>query len=102
MVSNKGHMKMPNNVTTHTPPKRIKAMDIIVGRRVREMRLLLDMSQTELGNLISLTFQQIQKYGHSQNRISAVIRYFAHRTSYQQITGAIAYANQIKHKSGIY
>lgn len=66
---------MPNNVTTHTPPKRIKAMDIIVGRRVHEMRLLLDMSQTELGNLIGLTFQQIQKYEHGQNRISAAILY---------------------------
>ncbi len=42
-----------------------------VGRRVRARRLELNASQTELGNALGLTFQQIQKYEKGVNRISA-------------------------------
>jgi transcriptional regulator with XRE-family HTH domain len=34
-------------------------------------RMMLDMSQTELGNAIGLTFQQVQKYEKGTNRIGA-------------------------------
>ena len=34
-------------------------------------RMMLDMSQTELGNDIGLTFQQVQKYEKGTNRIGA-------------------------------
>lgn len=42
-----------------------------VGTRVRVRRLMLEMSQTELGTALGITFQQIQKYEKGTNRISA-------------------------------
>jgi transcriptional regulator with XRE-family HTH domain len=42
-----------------------------VGSRVRMRRLMLDMSQTALGDALGLTFQQVQKYEKGTNRISA-------------------------------
>lgn len=45
--------------------------DIHVGKRMRLMRKLLGMSQEKLGALLGVTFQQIQKYEHGANRISA-------------------------------
>ena len=46
-------------------------VDVHVGTRVRQRRTLLAMSQTKLGDAVGLTFQQIQKYEHGGNRISA-------------------------------
>jgi len=46
-------------------------VDHHVGTRIREARLGLDMSQTDLANACSITFQQIQKYEHGTNRVSA-------------------------------
>ena len=46
-------------------------VDVHVGGRVRERRVLLGMSQTDLGEYLRLTFQQIQKYERGANRISA-------------------------------
>lgn len=42
-----------------------------VGTRIRMRRLMLDMSQTDLGNAVNLTFQQIQKYEKGSNRVGA-------------------------------
>jgi transcriptional regulator with XRE-family HTH domain len=50
-------------------PKRIDAVDLSIGRRVRAYRLSCGMSQTALGEKIGVTFQQIQKYEHGVNRI---------------------------------
>jgi transcriptional regulator with XRE-family HTH domain len=47
------------------------SVDHHVGNRVRERRLQLDMSQTELANACGITFQQIQKYENGANRVSA-------------------------------
>lgn len=46
-------------------------VDVHVGRRVRQRRQYLGLSQGELGELLSLSFQQIQKYELGINRISA-------------------------------
>lgn len=46
-------------------------VDVSVGRRLRIRRINLGMSQTQLAELTGLTFQQVQKYEHGQNRISA-------------------------------
>jgi transcriptional regulator with XRE-family HTH domain len=46
-------------------------VDKHVGSRVRMRRLMLDMSQTTLGNALGLTFQQVQKYEKGTNRIGA-------------------------------
>jgi transcriptional regulator with XRE-family HTH domain len=51
--------KKPNPVDTH------------VGSRVRLRRMLLGMSQERLGDSMSLTFQQVQKYEKGVNRIGA-------------------------------
>jgi transcriptional regulator with XRE-family HTH domain len=42
-----------------------------VGNRVRLRRMLIGMSQERLGELLGLTFQQVQKYEKGVNRIGA-------------------------------
>jgi transcriptional regulator with XRE-family HTH domain len=51
--------KTPNPIDKH------------VGSRVRMRRMMLGMSQEKLGDALSLTFQQVQKYEKGTNRIGA-------------------------------
>src|SRR5580704_5653907 len=46
-------------------------IDVHVGKRVRLRRLLLGMNQETLATALGLTFQQVQKYEHGANRVSA-------------------------------
>jgi transcriptional regulator with XRE-family HTH domain len=46
-------------------------VDIHVGLKLREARTLKNLTQTGLGDLVRLTFQQIQKYENGSNRIGA-------------------------------
>jgi transcriptional regulator with XRE-family HTH domain len=46
-------------------------IDVHVGRRLRLRRTLLGMSQERLGQLLGLTFQQVQKYERGANRIGS-------------------------------
>lgn len=46
-------------------------IDVHVGARIRERRILLGMSQERLGDALNLTFQQIQKYERGANRVGA-------------------------------
>jgi len=46
-------------------------VDTYVGGRIRMRRRALGMSQSELGDTFSLTFQQVQKYERGSNRVSA-------------------------------
>jgi transcriptional regulator with XRE-family HTH domain len=46
-------------------------VDIHVGRRLRQRRALLGLSQDKLGRAVGLTFQQIQKYERGANRVGA-------------------------------
>ncbi len=46
-------------------------IDVHVGSRVRLRRMFIGMSQEKLGEQMSLTFQQIQKYEKGTNRIGA-------------------------------
>jgi transcriptional regulator with XRE-family HTH domain len=46
-------------------------VDAYVGARLRMRRVMLGMSQGKLGQLLGVTFQQIQKYEKGANRISA-------------------------------
>ncbi|MGE3876923.1 MAG: helix-turn-helix domain-containing protein [Parvibaculaceae bacterium] len=46
-------------------------VDRHVGNRVRMRRLLVGMSQEKLGELLGITFQQVQKYEKGSNRVSA-------------------------------
>ena len=47
------------------------AVDVHVGERMRQRRIALSMTQTQVGGALGLTFQQIQKYEHGSNRVSA-------------------------------
>ncbi len=46
-------------------------IDRIVGQRIRWRRKELKLTQEKLGELLSLTFQQVQKYEKGVNRVSA-------------------------------
>ncbi|WP_139412441.1 helix-turn-helix domain-containing protein [Bartonella mastomydis] len=45
--------------------------DVSVGKKIRFRREMLKMSQKQLGDLLGITFQQIQKYEKATNRIGA-------------------------------
>ena len=47
------------------------AIDLHVASRVREQRILLGISQTQMATALGLTFQQVYKYEQGKNRISA-------------------------------
>jgi transcriptional regulator with XRE-family HTH domain len=53
------------------PKKQANPVDAHVGHRVRLRRMLIGMSQERLGELLGLTFQQVQKYEKGINRIGA-------------------------------
>lgn len=46
-------------------------VDVHVGSRVRQARLVADLSQEKIADTLGLTFQQVQKYEKGTNRISA-------------------------------
>jgi transcriptional regulator with XRE-family HTH domain len=56
MTENK---KKPNPIDTH------------VGSRIRLRRNMIGMSQEKLGELLGITFQQVQKYEKGSNRVGA-------------------------------
>ena len=51
--------------------RRATDVDDYVGTRIRQRRLELGQSQTELAAALGITFQQIQKYENGTNRVSA-------------------------------
>jgi transcriptional regulator with XRE-family HTH domain len=53
-----------------TPSGAPNPIDVHVGARMRLRRTLLGLSQEKLGELIGLTFQQVQKYERGANRVS--------------------------------
>jgi transcriptional regulator with XRE-family HTH domain len=55
-------------------------IDVHVGSRIRMRRQLVSMSQEKLGELLGITFQQVQKYEKGANRISASRLYYAAKT----------------------
>ncbi len=60
---------MSRSPSTRGEPRR--AIDRHVGRRLRERRTELGLSQIELAAAVGVTFQQIQKYERGANRIVA-------------------------------
>ena len=52
-------------------------IDVHVGSRIRMRRQIVSMSQEKLGELLGITFQQVQKYEKGSNRISASRLYYA-------------------------
>ena len=58
-------------VLLSVPKKQANPIDAQVGNRVRLRRMLVGMSQEKLGEMLGLTFQQVQKYEKGVNRIGA-------------------------------
>ena len=50
--------------------KKPNPVDVHVGSKIREARILHGMSQTALAELLGITFQQLQKYESAANRVS--------------------------------
>jgi transcriptional regulator with XRE-family HTH domain len=46
-------------------------VDVYVGQKIAERRHALGLSQSDLGQAIGVTFQQVQKYERGGNRVSA-------------------------------
>jgi transcriptional regulator with XRE-family HTH domain len=55
-------------------------IDVHVGSRIRMRRQLINMSQEKLGELLGITFQQVQKYEKGANRISASRLFYSAKT----------------------
>jgi transcriptional regulator with XRE-family HTH domain len=53
-------------------PRSTNAGDKALGDKIRARRILAKMSQAELGSLLGVSFQQIQKYEKGVNRVGAV------------------------------
>lgn len=47
------------------------ATDLHLGRRLRQRRWMLGLTQSQVGERVGIKFQQVQKYETGQNRISA-------------------------------
>jgi transcriptional regulator with XRE-family HTH domain len=52
-------------------PRSTGKSDIELGKRIRLRRIEKDISQTELGDELGVTFQQVQKYEKGVNRVGA-------------------------------
>ena len=51
--------------------KNATPIDRHVGARIRMQRMVRGVSQTDLGNAVGISFQQIQKYEKGSNRVGA-------------------------------
>nr|WP_211112396.1 helix-turn-helix transcriptional regulator [Azospirillum sp. SYSU D00513] len=49
----------------------LNEVDVFVGQRLRELRMLAGLSQSDVAAALDLTFQQLQKYERGFNRVSA-------------------------------
>ena len=71
-------------------PRSTGKVDAQIGGRIRAIRMDRKMSQQELGEVLGVSFQQIQKYEKGVNRISAVRLHqiaTALKTTTSQLTG---------------
>lgn len=59
-------MAIAKQKTKNPPDER----DRIIGLRVKAYREIAGLNQTELGNKVGVTFQQIQKYENGKNKVS--------------------------------
>ena len=67
---------MKEQESTDTKPKlkpksRTNHVDVHIGRHLKNRRLMLGMSQQDLGDAVDVSVQQIQKYEKATNRISS-------------------------------
>jgi transcriptional regulator with XRE-family HTH domain len=64
---------MPAETGPHARPGRPRAgeVDVLIGRRVRERRLMLGITVQELAAVLGVPYQQVHKYETGANRLSA-------------------------------
>lgn len=65
------NVKHENTDASHTVVPRATSVDAYVGKRIRLRRIALGFSQEKLGEMVGITFQQIQKYERGANRVGA-------------------------------
>ena len=64
--------KIPvNNMAKPRRGRSTAAIDDHIGARIRERRVMLGVSQQQLAEMISVTYQQAHKYERGINRVSA-------------------------------
>ena len=56
---------------TKLNPRSVGKVDIEMGRRIRLRRVEIGLSQSELGEKLGVSFQQVQKYEKGVNRVGA-------------------------------
>lgn len=61
-------------------PDNVKSIAAHIGKRLRLLRFTKGLSQAELGKIIGVSFQQIQKYERGLNHISATNLYHISQT----------------------
>ena len=61
------------NELPHIRKARVTDVDVEVGKKLAEFRNKFNITQTELGVAIGVTFQQVQKYEKGINRIHAEV-----------------------------
>lgn len=68
-------MSVKLNKTENTPQNISFSVDenikLVIARNLRSMRISKGYSQMEIGDVLGITFQQVQKYEKALNRISA-------------------------------
>lgn len=66
----RAHKKMMPADSSNSADNPDKALAIHIGKRLRELRLFQDITQTQLGEKLGVTFQQVQKYERGTNNIN--------------------------------
>lgn len=57
--------------TKRPGPRAMAAVDVHVGQRIRERRILLGWTQAQVAEMLGVTYQQAHKYETGVNRVSA-------------------------------
>ena len=62
---------MPGKKKTELGPRHAGKPDVEMGKRIRLRRVEIGVSQSELGEKLGVSFQQVQKYEKGVNRVGA-------------------------------
>ena len=65
-----GRVKKPKALPHRAPMDGLQRNDKAVARNLRRFRIARGLSQTQLGNAVGVTFQQIQKYEKGTNAVA--------------------------------
>jgi transcriptional regulator with XRE-family HTH domain len=66
-----GRLPCGDPYSVRKPRARARNIDKLLGRRIRERRILLGLSQQAVAERIDVTYQQVHKYESGLNRIAA-------------------------------